>query len=154
MSDYENILNTFISCSKNWKFGDIILFQEYKQQSYDNENKRYDYKVGKPKLVSYLKSEVCDQTIGFDYIEYKGDFFWEKSEKKRDMYPENTKGIHVEWDDYINILGYWKSMPTFRELLSVYRKYETKKMVNEDDIFWEESKLIRYKREQKLKRIL
>lgn len=107
-------LKTFLK-SRNTQFGDFLLFQEYKKHHYDNEKKLWCYSVSKPIYATYLRCYVVDQTIGFDYLRYMKDC-------NDDIPMESFWGSHIEWDDYINILGHWKSRPSFKQLLKAYRK--------------------------------
>lgn len=44
---------------------------------------------------------------------------------------------HIEWDDYINVLGHWKNKPNWKEILKAYRTQNTKELVTSKEINWE-----------------
>lgn len=157
--EYHCILNTLLNSKiGKYQFGDIMLFQEYKS-IWDKSARKDIFLVSKPKLVCVLCLGIADQAIEIEYIQYRGDNYWEldKNQRKKYNLPKDLHwniDSHIEWTDMINILGYWKSFPNFRELLSAYRKYETRDILTENDIFLDDAEYKRYKREQKLKRIL
>ena len=119
------ILNTFIR-SRNIKFGDYILFQEYEQDKYIDG--QYNYRVSKPIMCIYVNSFAADQTIGFNYLKWLNDY----------TYMDDTPELktHIEWVDYINILGHWSSRPTWKEILKAYRTQNIKTLVNSNEINW------------------
>lgn len=119
-------LNTFIENCGTLKFGDFILFQEY---SYSRHN--INFSISKPILAIFLGDFIADQTLGFDYIK------WYKSEAnspnlETTELPKITN--HVEWDDYIDILGMWSYRPNFRELLSAYRSQNIARTANDKEV--------------------
>ncbi len=132
-------LNTFIE-SPDMKFGDYILFQEYVQDKHDGV--QYHYKISKPKLVIYLGCFVADQTIGFNYVQWINE---NHIIKINNEYIKNYKtkkrvddiNCHIEWSDYIDILGYWNHKPTWKEILPTYRKQNINEYVKSDEIDWE-----------------
>lgn len=113
------------TCHENMKFGDYILFQEYKQA--EHNGKQYLYKISRPTMAIYLGCFVADQTIGFNYVKWNND---NHSEFITNEHVTNYRVVkeveeiqcHVEWDDCIDILGYWKNKPGWREILHAYRK--------------------------------
>lgn len=127
-------LNTFIKSSKDWSFGDIILFQEY-------ERAESDYKVSKPILAVYLGYFVADQTIGFNYAKWVNPnhtvYISNEHVKNYPACPQAEIKEHVEWSDYINVLGHWKSKPNWKEILKAYRTQNTKELVTSKEINWE-----------------
>lgn len=42
---------------------------------------------------------------------------------------------HVEWDDFIDILGHWENKPNWKQILEKYRLQNTKEFVKESEIF-------------------
>lgn len=123
-------LNTFLENTLN--FGDYILFQEY---TYDGEQ----YKISKPVMAIYLGLFVADQTLGFNYVRWNND---RHTEYITNEYVTNfgvckqVKGIysHIEWNDYIDILGKWKNKPTWKDIIKSYRNENTDLFINEDEI--------------------
>lgn len=111
-------LVTYINHSRFIEYGDYILFQEYKR------NDDCSYTVTKPILVLYLGAFAADQTIGFEYIK------WNKDCSNR----PNKIDEHVEWSNYINILGHWKRKPNWKDIIKAYRKQNTKSTVHTFDI--------------------
>ena len=94
-------INTFIKNIDKLKFGNYILFQEYIHE-----------KISEPILAIYLGCFVADQTLGFDYVKWNN---------------ENRENIvkiecHIEWMDYIDILGHWKNKPNWKQIIKKYRK--------------------------------
>lgn len=116
-------VNTFGSHRPTMKFGDFILFQEYDNVEYNHEL----HKVSKPRLVIYLGMFVADQTIGFNYIEWVNE---NKPIYITNSYVTNRKTYkqvgrvkdHVEWDEFIDIIGHWAYRPSFKELITAFRK--------------------------------
>jgi hypothetical protein len=122
-------LNTFIENFNKLSFGDFILFQEYKQQNYNFERKEYDYLVSSPILAIYIGWGVFDQTIGFQYI------LWQKDSKETYDVEIN---YHIEWSNYIDILGVWKYKPNWKEILFAWRKYNKNVIIQSNQIDWSE----------------
>ena len=124
---------------KNIEFGDYLLFQEYEQGTHDG--KQYSYKVSKPTLVIYLGLFVCDQTIGFNYVKWVNENHTERiTNKDVTNHPicKEVDGIHqhIEWDDYLDILGHWKNKPKWKEIIKSYRCQNEKAVVMSDEIDW------------------
>lgn len=69
------------------------------------------YKVSKPILVIYLGYFVVDQTIGFNYVR------WINENRDEVVGIDN----HIEWNDYIDIIGHWKGKPNWKEIIKCYR---------------------------------
>lgn len=134
-------LNTFINNLSELKFGDYILFQEYKQDRYDKDNKQYIIKVSKPILVIYLGYFVADQTVGFNYIRWNNDnhMVYNKTfPTLKDVKEVEEIQNHIEWNDYIDILGHWKNKPNWKEIISYYRNQELKEEIGENEINWKD----------------
>lgn len=143
-TDIENVtvrrkLNTFIRGTARPEFGDYILFQEYESVCLDRDH--YRYEVSRPVMAIYLGGFVADQTIGFNYVRWNND--------RHTVYVTNEYvtahpvmkqvcGIerHIEWDDYIDILGHWSHKPNWREIIASYRLQNTEHNIGEDDIDW------------------
>lgn len=131
-------LNTYIN-SEDIRFGDFMLFQEYKDE-YDSVRKIREYKISKPKLIVFLGWFVADQTIGFNYVQ------WVNSNHMVYVTNENVKNhptckevkyeveAHIEWNDYIDILGHWKIKPNWKQIISAYRKQTKQISINGDEI--------------------
>lgn len=116
-------LDTYIAHCPELKFGDFLLFQEYNHLKYNHNT----YCVGRPKLVIYLGFFIADQTLGFNYIQWNNEL---RPIKITNRYVKNYKSFkqvgkvenHIEWDEFIDILGHWERRPTWKELLSAFRK--------------------------------
>lgn len=112
----------------DYRFGDYILFQEYKWVN-------QQYEVSRPILAIYLGSFPMDQTVGFNYVRWVNEnrYTYHTEYPKVKVFNE-VKEIeyHIEWSDYIDILGFWKHKPTWKEILAAYRKLnlsETEKQI-------------------------
>lgn len=130
-------LNTFIG--HDMHFGDYILFQEYRQGKFEKD--QFHYEISKPILAIYLGCFVADQTIGFNYVRWNND---NHTVCHSNEYVTNYKqcqqvlGVedHIEWDDMIDILGYWENKPNWKEILKSYRKQNTNQKISSDEIDW------------------
>ena len=86
------------------KAGDIVLKQEI------NSKGEYD----KTQLVIIVGVDVWDMAMAVFYVNYKSFEPFSKEESKVEAFGE--------WMSYWNVLGHWKIMPTFKELLEAKRK--------------------------------
>lgn len=102
------------------KFGDYILFQDYK---YDYKTKSYN--VSKPKFVIFLGYFVADQTLGFNYVKWVNENHTECINDECIGKEVREINSHIEWDDYIDILGHWVNKPNWKEIISKYRLMNT-----------------------------
>lgn len=97
-------------------FGDILLVQEE-----DHEGN-----ISEPKLITVVGIDVFDMAVAIDYVDYKSFNQYNNilvHRKKTTRKPKEMKTeIFAEWTEYMYILGYWKKMPNFRNLLKSYRK--------------------------------
>ena len=119
-------LNTFLKSNK-FKFGDYLLFQEYK---YDSHIKLWA--VSKPILAIYLGAWICDQAIAFHYIQHINENHWFVDVDGYNQPKEVGKvEDHIEWYDYVDILGHWEKRPTWKEIIISYRK-QNKSLVSSD----------------------
>tara|TARA_R110000772_G_scaffold20466_2_gene56794 strand:- start:88462 stop:88878 length:417 start_codon:yes stop_codon:yes gene_type:complete len=132
-------LKTFISSSINLKlkFGDYILFQEY--TSNNNNNNNNNFNVSKPILAIYLGMFVADQTIGFNYVKWNNDNHTVYITNEHVTNYPTVKEVekvesHIEWSDYIDILGVWENRPGWKQILSKYRNQNTDMSVDKEDI--------------------
>lgn len=115
----DKIVNSFLDYHSDINFGDFILFQEYK---HDNNG----VIVSKPILAIYLGSFIADQTIGFNYVRWVNDKRGKINENDVYVFNEVEKiETHIDWFDYVNILGHWDKRPTMLEILKSYRKHKT-----------------------------
>lgn len=129
-------LNTFTENLDKLEFGSYILFQEYVQKEYNGTC--YDYKINKPTLGIYLGCFVADMALGFNYVKWNND---KKFIKITNEYVTNCSVIseveqidnHIEWNNYIDILGIWKNKPDWKQILSEYRKQNEKIDISEDE---------------------
>ncbi|MCK9445618.1 hypothetical protein M0Q50_01855 [bacterium] len=124
-------INTLLEHDKI-KFGDYILFQEYK---YDSNSKSYN--VSKPIFVIFLGYFIADQALGFNYVEWLNENHTEYINNENVTNLKVCKEVkeincHIEWDDYIDILGHWKNKPNWKEIISKYRLMNSNDI--EDDI--------------------
>ncbi len=117
------VLNNFLKNLSNLSFGEYILFQEYTRDCDINSN----YKISKPILAIYLGSFFADQTLGFNYVKWiNPNHIVYITNEHITRYPtaKEVESIdsHIEWIDYIDILGIWKNKPTWKEIINKYRK--------------------------------
>lgn len=134
MKNSKRKLKTFIK-HKNMEFGDYILFQEYE---YSHDTPEAKYLVSKPIMAIYLGIFVADQAVGFNYVRWNND---NHTEFVTNEYVTNAPickqvgGIenHIEWDDYIDILGYWKKKPKWKQIIKSYRKQNLRQQINNND---------------------
>ncbi len=118
----ERKINTLINHSAKLKFGDYLLFQKYE---YDYDYK--EYSISKPIYAIYLGCFVADQTIGFNYVKWINE---NHNIRVTNQYVTNHRvgkevepiEHHIEWDDYIDILGHWNNKANFNDLIKSYRK--------------------------------
>jgi len=137
--DVRRSLNKFLD--NKLEFGDYILFQEYQQDKHDGT--QYHYKVTKPILAIYLGCFVADQTLGFNYVRWNNEnhtvYVTNEHVTKYPTCKEVEKiESHIEWSDYIDILGHWKIKPRWREIIKSYRQQNLKQNVCSDEIEWGE----------------
>ena len=128
-------LETF--SNSNLKFGDYILFQKYDYLHDYNE-----YKISKPILAIYLGSFIADQTLGFNYVKWNNEnhsvYITNKHVTNYRVYKEVGKiESHIEWNDYIDILGHWTYKPDWKEIIQKYRKQNLDLIINENNIILE-----------------
>lgn len=129
-------LKTYSDNSNKLEFGDYILFQEYTNRKIVGDD--YQYKISKPIFGIYLGGFIADQAFGFNYVKWINE--------KRIVYITNenvtnypkfkeVKNIdkHIEWYDYIDILGIWKNKPNWKQILSEYRKQNDKTVIQENE---------------------
>jgi hypothetical protein len=134
-------IKTLIRGGIKLKFGDYVLFQEYKQKSYLQDEKQYIYEVTKPILAIYLGFFVADQTIGFNYVRWINEnrtVYINNDYIKN--YPTNKQvddiEQHIEWNDCIDILGHWKVKPNWKQILNSYRKENINIFMKSNEIQW------------------
>jgi hypothetical protein len=131
-------IKTFLRADANYEFGDYLLFQEY-ENVHDSEQQHY--KISRPRLVIYLGAFVADQTLGFNYVRWNNENHRVliTNEYVTD-YPicKEVHGIehHIEWDNYIDILGHWKHKPTWKEIIKAYRYQNNNTEISSDEIEW------------------
>ncbi len=129
-------LNIYTSNFGNLKFGDFILFQEYTKGVHDGN--RYHYSISKPIFAVYLGFFLADQAVGFNYVRWVNENRFTRSVEgyETNGQVENIE-CHIEWDDYVDILGHWESRPNWKELLQSYRKQNSDTTIVSTDINWE-----------------
>ncbi len=135
----ERIIDRFLNGHKNnrtTEFGDYILFQEYKEAEHDG--KQCHYTVSKPILAIYLGCFVADQTLGFNYVRWNNENHTVRiTNEYVTNYPicKEVQEIenHIEWDDYIDILGHWKQKPKWQEIIKAYRKQNLKQNISSSE---------------------
>ena len=99
-------LNTFYKQLGKIKVGDIILFQEYKDSNYNEPDIPKEYtKVSKPIYAIYMGLYVYDMALVMKYCRVPKEFNKEQS---------ITLQEHVEWGDFIDILGKWTRKPMWK----------------------------------------
>jgi hypothetical protein len=119
-------INTLINSEHTPRFGNFILFQEYVPNEIDNN---ISYEVTRPILAVVLDIFTASQTIGFHYIRYIPDF-------SKSMFNTPKVESHIEWNEYIDILGLWTHKPSFKEYRDAARNRERKNGV--DDMLTED----------------
>jgi hypothetical protein len=97
-----------LSSYDDMEMGDYFLFQNY--SSVDNGGS--NMYVSDPELAMFIGYIFMDQALGCRYIPWIKEGFVEDAEIED----------HVEWFDFIDILGHWKYKPTYKEILAAYRK--------------------------------
>jgi len=126
-------LNSFIGCEEvnKWNFGDYIIFQEYSPTN-DQEN---IYTISKPVYAIYLGMFVADQTVGFDFIRHVNynHKFVNKNGYRQTKNAEHIEN-HIEWSDYIDILGHFSYRPTWKEILACFRKSNSNDTIKSSQI--------------------
>lgn len=132
-------ISRFIGRENKLEFGDYILFQEYEQSKHDG--KQYIYKVSKPILAIYLGSFLADQTLGFNYVRWNNDnhtIYITNEHVTRYPMCKQVDSIeqHIEWNDYVDILGHWKQKPKWREIIKSYRQQNLNQYMKSDEIEW------------------
>ena len=136
ITDVRRSLNRFIDAKL--EFGDYILFQEYEQGKHDGT--QYYYKISKPILAIYLGYFVADQTIGFNYVRWNNEnhtvYVTNEHVTKYTTCKEVEIEQHIEWSDYIDILGHWKHKPKWKEIIKSYRQQNLKQNMLSDEIEW------------------
>lgn len=126
-------LKTFINSTElKLKFGDYILFQEYTS---DN----YNFNISKPILAIYLGNFIADQTLGFNYVRWNNDnhivYITNENVTNYPTIKEVEKiESHIEWSDYIDILGVWGDRPIWRQIISKYRNQNRYISVHKEDV--------------------
>lgn len=119
-------LNSFIKNVSKLSFGDYILFQEYSKRKWDEPTKQYIYEITDPILAIYIGWICVDQTIGFEYI------LWHNNNKES----ISTVLSHIEWNDYIDILGHWSKMPNWKEIKPCWKNRNFDKITPSENIDW------------------
>lgn len=133
----KRLLNSFIGTNSKLEFGDYILFQEYTQQNHDGT--QYHYNVSKPILAIYLGCFVADQTIGFNYVKWINESHTVFITNEHVTNYPTCKQVdkihnHIEWNDYIDILGHWKQKPKWQEIIKSYRQQNLRPTVSSDEL--------------------
>lgn len=105
--------------TKNWKFGDWILFQHI-------EN---DKRIGRPQYAIFTNFTIWDQSLVMQFVENKRAWmnFTDIVMNKENGYKMSMIILDDEvekivlWDDNIHVLGHWKSKPNLSELKSALK---------------------------------
>lgn len=129
-------INTFLNKCKYLRFGDYILFQEISKHRREGDN--HYATISKPILAIYLNSDGFDQTAGFYFVKWINECRTLTSEAGYKYIPEPEIKLHVEWDDYINILGWWHHKPNWKEIIKAYRRMEAPREIDVSEIDWED----------------
>lgn len=107
-------MRTLENIWSNLTFGDIVLYQDVD-----------GYLFSVPKLVCIVGINVWDMAVAVYYVDYKCFNQWLEPQLDEPLSPK-FKRIEInafgEWSDYWHILGHWKTMPKFKNLLKAYRK--------------------------------
>lgn len=112
-------INIFSDTMNKLKVGDIILFQEYKS------GKGSTFDVSKPIYAIYLGMDVYDMACVMKYIAVPKEF---------NTSQEILQQEHIEWSNFIDILGYWKGQPKLKNLLKAYRKYYKSNIIDSNQV--------------------
>lgn len=98
---------------KPFGFGEYILFVEY--SNFNSETQTFE-SVSKPTLAIIVDEWICDMAIAFDYV------VWSNFNRRNSNNATKEILTHIEWNDFIDILGRWENKPTYKEMLEAYRK--------------------------------
>ena len=88
--------------------GDYFLFQTYKDVNNCGDNMH----IFEPELAMFIGYIFVDQAIGCRYIPWVKDGYVEDAEIED----------HIEWYDFMDILGHWDHKPSYKEIITAYRK--------------------------------
>jgi hypothetical protein len=111
-------LNKFTKNLESLSFGNYILFQEIIQS--DESNKICI--VSNPILAIYLGWFPADQTVGFNYIKWNNDKRLIRTvDNNYEIKEVDSIYCHIEWTNYIHMLGIWNNKPNYKEILLAYR---------------------------------
>ncbi len=128
--DYDLVLNIDSNAGKNVNFGDWVLFQHIKQNGYDNELKKYNYKISRPIYGICAGFNVWDQALVINILESPRAWQYTHSlvTNPTNNYTMKIAFVDAEvqnfpiWDDYIYELGHWRQKPLIGELKECLRK--------------------------------
>jgi hypothetical protein len=98
-------MKNLLSIWKKLQPGDVVLKQVCKGEDV------YD----KTELVVIVAVDIWDMAVAVYYTNYKEFNLFSDMEKEPKI---NSFG---EWQEYWNVLGHWKKMPTFKQLLKAKR---------------------------------
>ncbi len=103
-------MKTLIDIATEIKPGDIVL-----QQRILSDDEKF-----KPELVIIVGIDIWDQAFVVYYTRYKE---FDIAVENGEIVSENPKVYSfAEWGECWMILGHWRSMPKFKNLLKAYRK--------------------------------
>jgi len=96
---------SLIDIWKDLKAGDIVLKQtEFRKFQFD-----------KAELVVIVGVDIWDMACAVYYVDYKDFEAWSTNKDPRIQ-------SFGEWSEFWNVLGHWRQMPTFQELLKAKRR--------------------------------
>lgn len=106
----------YFSGKHRLNFGNFFLYEKV-------EGKGSQNLIFYPKLGLFLNSLPCDQTLELEWVDYRRTCEWNIKVKSVYMseYASEINRI-VLWSDSIFIYDRWDKMPSWKELISSYRK--------------------------------
>ena len=78
--------------------------------------------------IDILDKEEKVKKVSMEHVKIEGEEFYKEVEKIES---------HIEWNDYIDILGHWTYKPDWKEIIQKYRKQNLDLIINENNIILE-----------------
>jgi hypothetical protein len=96
------------------------------------ENLTSNHHVYYPKLSVYINTLPCDQTIEYEFFDFRRSWEWREQVKMTDIYGKDFDMYigeepsmiqrHIQWGNYIMVYGVWDSKPDWKELRRAYEE--------------------------------
>lgn len=113
--------------SKNWGFGDWILFHHItNEQNYDGDScsTSNELVISRPILAVFTNFKIWDQALVINFIQPERAWMYSHQVITN---PENNYSMHIMslddeveaiqfWTDNIKVLGHWKQKPSIKDL--------------------------------------